>query len=63
MSLDIRKAHTHAYMKISEIPVFTQLNVWKRYDQKVHDHSKLHGLTLYLVKAKKQNMFLTRHII
>ena len=47
-------------MKISEIPVFSQFDVWKPYDQKVHDHSKLHGLTLYLVKAKKQNMFVNK---
>ena len=60
VSLDIRKAYTHAYMKISEIPVFTQFDVWKPYDQKVHDHSKLHGLTLYLLKAKKQNMFFNK---
>ena len=29
VEIDIRKAFTHAFNKIKEIPVFTQFDVWK----------------------------------
>ena len=58
--IDIRKAFTHAFNKIKEIPVFTQFDVWKHYDYMKHDHRKLHELTLYLVKANKQTMFFNK---
>ena len=60
VEIDIRKAFTHAFNKIKEIPVFTQFDVWKHYDYMKHDHRKLHELTLYLVKANKQTMFFNK---
>ena len=60
VEIDIRKAFTHAFNKITEIPVFTQFDVWKHYDYMMHDHRKLHELTLYLVKANKPTMFFNK---
>ena len=60
VEIDIRKAFTHAFNKIKEIPVFTQFDVWKHYDYMKHDHRKLHELTLYLVKANKPTMFFNK---
>ena len=58
--IDIRKAFTHAFNKIKEIPVFTQFDVWKHYDYMKHDHRKLHEPTLYLVTANKPPMFFNK---
>ena len=60
VEIDSRKAFTHAFNKIKEIPVFTQFDVWTHYDYMKHDHRKLHELTLYLVKANKPTMFFNK---
>ena len=60
VEIDIRKAFTHAFNKIKEIPVFTQFDVWKHYDYMKHDHRKLQDLTLYLVKANKPTLFFNK---
>ena len=57
MEIDVRKAFTHAFNKITKIPVFTQFDVWKPFDYKKHDYQALHELTLYLVKPKSATMF------
>ena len=60
VQIDIRKAFTYAYNKITEILVFTQFDVWQHYDYMKHDHRKLHELILYLVKANKSTMFFNK---
>ena len=55
--IDVRKAYTHAFNQITEIPVFNQFDIWKQFNYKTHDYSKFHELTLFLVKPKKQALF------
>ena len=53
---DVRKAFTPAFNKIAEIPVFTQFDIWKPYNNNTITH--FHDLTLYLVKpTKKSSIF------
>ena len=61
--IDVRKAYTHAFNQITEIPVFNQFDIWKQFKYKTHDYSKFHELTLFLVKPKKQALFLIRPIV
>ena len=49
--IDVRKAYTHAFNQITEIPVFNQFDIWKQFNYKTHDYSKFHELTLFLVKT------------
>ena len=55
--IDVKKAYTHAFNQITEIPVFNQFDIWKQFNYKTHDYSKFHELTLLLVKPKKQALF------
>eukprot|EP00438_Fugacium_kawagutii_P012227 Skav223953 [mRNA] locus=scaffold798:243805:247131:- [translate_table: standard] len=48
--LDVSKAFKHAFVSINEIPVFTQFDLWKPYDESI-DIEKLHDLTLYYVQV------------
>ena len=52
--IDVRKAYTHAFNQITEIPVFNQFDIWKQFSYTAHDYSKFHELTLFLVKPKEQ---------
>ena len=61
--IDVRKAYTHAFNQITEIPVFNQFDIWKHFNYKNHDYSKFHELTLFLVKPKEQALFLIRHTV
>ena len=59
--IDVRKAYTHhAFNQITEIPVFNQFDIWKRFSYKSHDYSKFHELTLFLVKPKEQASFFNK---
>ena len=58
--IDVRKAYTHAFNQITEIPVFNQFDIWKQFNYKTHDYSKFHELTLFLVKPKKQALFFNK---
>ena len=60
VEIDVRKAFTHAFNKITKIPIFTQFDVWKPFDYKKHDYQELHELTLYLVKPKNATMFFNK---
>ena len=58
--IDVRKAYTHAFNQITEIPVFNQFDIWKHFNYKAHDYSKFHELTLFLVKPKEQALFFNK---
>ena len=58
--IDVRKAYTHAFNQITEIPVFNQFDIWKRFNYKAHDYSKFHELTLFLVKPKERALFFNK---
>ena len=58
--IDVRKAYTHAFNQITEIPVFNQFDIWKQFSYKNHDYSKFHELTLFLVKPKEQALFFNK---
>ena len=60
VELDRSKAFTSALLEINEIPVFTQFDVWTKYDRKIHDISKMNKLTLYYVRNwyKEENQIL-----
>ena len=58
--IDVRKAYTHAFNQITEIPVFNQFDIWKQFSYKAHDYSKFHELTLFLVKPKEQALFFNK---
>ena len=55
--IDVRKAYTHAFNQITEIPVFNQFDIWKQFNYKAHDYSNFHELTLFLVKPREQALF------
>ena len=48
--LDVSKAFKHAYVSMDEIPVFTQFDFWKPYNESI-DIEKLHDLALYFVQV------------
>ena len=56
VEIDVRKAFTHAFNQITEIPVFTQFDVWKPYKKECQIET-FHPLTLYLVKSNGEAMF------
>ena len=58
--IDVRKAYTHAFNQITEIPVFNQFDIWKQFSYNNHDYSNFHELTLFLVKPKKQALFFNK---
>ena len=57
--IDVRKAFTHAFNQMTEIPVFTQFDAWKPY-KKEHSIESFHSLTLYLVKCTGEAMFFNK---
>ena len=59
VEIDVRKAFTHAFNQMTEIPVFTQFDVWKPY-KKEYKIESFHPLTLYLVKSKGEAMFFNK---
>ena len=55
--IDVRRAYTHAFNQIKEIPVFNQFDIWKHFNYKSQDYSNFHELTLFLVKPKEKALF------
>ena len=51
IEIDISKAFTHAFITISEIPVFNQFDIWRVFDDTT-DIYDLHDLTLYYIEKK-----------
>eukprot|EP00438_Fugacium_kawagutii_P018169 Skav234138 [mRNA] locus=scaffold1519:11582:14900:- [translate_table: standard] len=47
--IDVSKAFTDAFLKIDEIPVFNQFDIWKKYNSSIKIE-EFHDLTLYCVK-------------
>ena len=62
VEIDVRKAFTHAFNQMTEIPVFTQFDVWKPY-KKEHIIESFHPLTLYLVKCTGEAMFFNKNLL
>ena len=60
IELDRRKAYTKSTMDIVKIPVFSEFDIWQKYDCEKNCFNKMNGLTLYLVKSKVKNMFFNR---
>ena len=63
VELDRRKAYTKSTIDTVEIPVFSEFDIWKKYNYELYEHNdfnKMNDLTLYLVKSKVRNMFLNR---
>ena len=59
VEIDVRKAFTHAFNQMTEIPVFTQFDVRKPY-KKEYKMETFHPLTLYLVKSNSEAMFFNK---
>ena len=60
IELDRRKAYTKSTMDVFEVPVFSEFDIWKKYDYSKNDFNKMNALTLYLVKSKGRNLFFNR---
>ena len=60
VELDRRKAYTKSTIDIFEVPVFSEFDIWKRYDCSKNDFNKMKDLILYLVRSKVKNLFLNR---
>ena len=60
IELDRRKAYTKSTMDVFEVPVFSEFDIWKKYDYSKNDFNKMNALTLYLVKSKVRNIFFNR---
>ena len=60
IELDKRKAYTKSTMDVFEVPVFSEFDIWKKYDYSKNDFNKMNALTLYLVKSKVRNLFFNR---
>ena len=58
--IDVRKAYTHSFNQIKEIPVCNQFDIWKQFSYKTQDYSKFHELTLFLVKPKEKALFFNK---
>ena len=56
VEIDRTKAFTKAFSKITHIPVFTEFDIWKLYQ-----NEELQGLNLYLVEASTGNIFSTKN--
>ena len=54
--IDISKAFTGAFIRINEIPIFNEFDVWAPYPK----GEKLKDLSLYLVEANSFDMFLNK---
>ena len=59
VEIDVRKAFTHALNQMTEIPVFTQFDVWKSY-KKEYKIESFHPLTLCLAKSNGKAMFFNK---
>ena len=55
VEIDRTKAFTKAFSKITHIPVFTEFDIWKPYQ-----NEELQGLNLYLVEASTGNIFFNK---
>ena len=60
IELDRRKAYTKSAIDIVEVPVYSEFDIWKKYDYGKNDFNKMNALTLYLVKSKIRNLFFNR---
>ena len=61
IELDRRKAYTKSTIDIVfEVPVFSDFDIWKKYDYSKNDFNKMNALTLYLVKSRVRNLFFNR---
>jgi hypothetical protein len=60
VEIDISKAFTSAFLKISEVPIFNEFDYFKPYD----NHA-IRDYCLYIVKTSNANLFLnkTYHIV
>ena len=55
VEIDRTKAFTKAFSKITHIPVFTEFDIWKPYQ-----NEELQNLNLYLVEASTGNLFFNK---
>ena len=60
IELDRRKAYTKSTIDIVEVPVFSEFDIWLKYDYNKNDFNKMNALTLYFVKSKVRNLFFNR---
>ena len=60
IELDRRKAYTKSTMDVFEVPVFSEFDIWRKYDYSKNDFNKMNALTLYLVKSKVRNLLFNR---
>ena len=60
IELDRRKAYTKSTMDVFEVPVFSEFDIWRKYDYSKNDFNKMNALRLYLVKSKGRNLFFNR---
>ena len=51
IEIDRSKAFTSALLHIKKIPIFTQFDVWTKYNKEIHDITKMNEMTLYYVKS------------
>ena len=56
IELDRRKAYTKSTMDVFEVPVFSEFDIWRKYDYSKNDFNKMNALTLYLAKSKVRNL-------
>ena len=56
----MNKAYTQGTIDTVRIPVFSEVDIWKKYDYQIYDFNKMNSLRLYLVKSKVRNIFLNR---
>ena len=59
VEIDVRKAFTHAFNQMTEIPGFTQFDVWKPYNRE-YKIELFHPLTLYVLKCTGEAMFFNK---
>ena len=59
IELDRRKAYTKSTMDIFTVPVFSEFDIWRKYDYSKNDFNKMNALTLQyiLLKAKLEIYF------
>ena len=60
IELDRRKAYTKSTIDIVEVPVFSEFDIWLKYDYNKNDFNKMNALTLYFVKSKVRNLIFNR---
>jgi len=56
IEIDISKAYTGAFIRITAIPVFTEFDIWQPYNS----NDKIHDLSLYLVEAKEVDLYFNK---